>query len=114
MSTRKKSKWEDDDDDLSSPSFKKVKVESSKLSKKELQRRLEVEKEKLQVSVPPRKDNILVEDEKSSNDGVNISWLGKKSSYPTISGCRSVYCYERLNHIEEGKEESFRPTFSGS
>ncbi|PWN49243.1 Pkinase-domain-containing protein [Violaceomyces palustris] len=25
-----------------------------------------------------------------------------RSSHPTIQGCRSVYCYERLNHIEEG------------
>lgn len=25
-----------------------------------------------------------------------------RTSHPRISGCRSVYCYERLNHIEEG------------
>jgi cell division cycle 2-like protein len=25
-----------------------------------------------------------------------------RSSYPPFASCRSVYCYERLNHIEEG------------
>lgn len=28
--------------------------------------------------------------------------LQLRNSHPTIQGCRSVYCYERLNHIEEG------------
>ncbi|EGG07064.1 uncharacterized protein MELLADRAFT_35629 [Melampsora larici-populina 98AG31] len=28
--------------------------------------------------------------------------LQLRHSHPTIQGCRSVYCYERLNHIEEG------------
>lgn len=28
--------------------------------------------------------------------------MSAASSHPTLQGCRSVYCYERLNHIEEG------------
>ncbi|KAH9820067.1 kinase-like domain-containing protein [Melampsora americana] len=28
--------------------------------------------------------------------------LQLRNSHPVIQGCRSVYCYERLNHIEEG------------
>ncbi|KAK0550031.1 hypothetical protein OC845_002835 [Tilletia horrida] len=33
---------------------------------------------------------------------VSHSLAPQRSDHPTISGCRSVYCYERLNHIEEG------------
>lgn len=30
------------------------------------------------------------------------AFVPSRASYPSFSACRSVYCYERLNHIEEG------------
>lgn len=30
------------------------------------------------------------------------AFVPPRSSYPSFVSCRSVYCYERLNHIEEG------------
>lgn len=30
------------------------------------------------------------------------AFVPPRSSYPAFASCRSVYCYERLNHIEEG------------
>lgn len=29
-------------------------------------------------------------------------YVPSRSAYPSFTPCRSVYCYERLNHIEEG------------
>ncbi|KAF8313859.1 Pkinase-domain-containing protein [Clavulina sp. PMI_390] len=29
-------------------------------------------------------------------------YVPQRNEYPTFTSCRSVYCYERLNHIEEG------------
>ncbi len=30
------------------------------------------------------------------------AFVPPRSAYPPLAPCRSVYCYERLNHIEEG------------
>jgi cell division cycle 2-like protein len=32
----------------------------------------------------------------------NVLPVPPRSWHPTIQGCRSIHCYERLNHIEEG------------
>ena len=32
----------------------------------------------------------------------STSQISQKSTFPLLAGCRSVYNYERLNHIEEG------------
>ena len=98
---RKKSKWEDlDDDDLPAaaavpkPKRKKIKTFSTSLhastpgvSSAEASPRTGPGSGSGSDSPLRRRTSLLG---------------GPVTQHPLLQGCRSVYCYERLNHIEEG------------
>jgi len=93
---RKKSKWEDVDEDEPLPKPKKKKVKTFSTS--------------LHASTPASSNG----DERSPRGGASLSSSAANSPrrasligstttrHPILQGCRSVYNYERLNHIEEG------------
>ncbi|EJU04036.1 Pkinase-domain-containing protein [Dacryopinax primogenitus] len=95
---RKRSKWESlDEADEPTPRRVKIKrpkreaVESSPLPNS-------VSSLRAGTSTPPSRSPRLV----TAADSSRSRYVPRRSLYPPIAPCRSVYTYERLNHIEEG------------
>ena len=78
---RKRSKWETDETALAAAEEERLEKERKRAKK--LKQTSERAASKLTAI-------------KSSNNSRNLHYLAG------LHGCRSVYCYERLNHIEEG------------
>lgn len=60
------------------------------------------------ISIDPNSPRIAIRGQASSSNSVDsirqptLPLRNVKSRHPPLESCRSVYCYERLNHIEEG------------
>ena len=81
---RKRSKWETDETALAAAEEERVEKERKRA--KRLKQTSERAASKL----------TAIKSSNNSNNSRNLHYLAG------LHGCRSVYCYERLNHIEEG------------
>lgn len=86
--SRKRSKWDEDDsvDDLSAP--KRIHIPKKRTKHESSQRPSESNSSSSSPPPPPRFSHSI--------------YVPPRTRHPTISSSRSVYCYERLNQIEEG------------
>ncbi|GAA5986305.1 hypothetical protein JCM11641_002037 [Rhodosporidiobolus odoratus] len=113
---RKRSKWEDTDEDLARNKAEKGQRRQEKEQKKLLlAKRLEREREALAYSTastsagstPRRGDSMEAEMRPVRRSGSSIPSGSQqkrrgRDAHPLLESCRSVYSYERLNEIEEG------------
>ena len=86
--TKKRSKWDEDEDteDLSAPTYIPKKRAKYKASRSQ---------------PPDRKSSSSPSPPPVSHQNHSIH-VPPRTSHPPIQSSRSVYCYERLNQIEEG------------
>ncbi|KZO93054.1 Pkinase-domain-containing protein [Calocera viscosa TUFC12733] len=96
-SARKRSKWDTLDDD-EQPSPRRVKIKRP--------RRSPTDRSPLPTSVAALRAASaplpLSPQPSPLRDPTRSRYVPRRPAYPAIAPCRSVYCYERLNHIEEG------------
>ncbi|GAA98707.1 uncharacterized protein L969DRAFT_91371 [Mixia osmundae IAM 14324] len=128
---RKKSKWEDldqqeDEDDLQAAQAKALERELKKKAKRAAAAAQAARERPSNLAPTPASpqpvastSHTLRRDDDGSEGPVRVSIKGKarateqenlnqarlraiRQRHPVLAGSRSVYCYERLNHIEEG------------
>jgi cell division cycle 2-like protein len=89
--SRKRSKWEESDDveDLSAPTQVPAAKKRTKHSKRPRLQTDRISSSPPPSPPPPARHNYSV-------------YVPPRTWHPTIRSSRSVYCYERLNQIEEG------------
>ena len=92
-----RSKWElEDDDELSVlPIKQKKKVKTFSSGVDGTPGRISIRSGSESVASPSRPGTPSALDIRAASSA-------RHASHPVLQGCRSVYCYERLNHIEEG------------
>ncbi|KAG5644744.1 hypothetical protein DXG03_007873 [Asterophora parasitica] len=88
--TRKRSKWDGDDDDDDDDSGPNIRVPPPK-------RRAKLRLLARPVDSPP--PNVVPSTSTRPNHSI---YVPPRTRHPPILPARSVYCYERLNQIEEG------------
>ena len=94
-----KSKWEEMDDDETDERVRPIKKKSKKVKTFSTS----IHASTPGTSIGGTDSGGSTPKHGASGLGVRGAAIGKLSSrHPTLQGCRSVYSYERLNHIEEG------------
>jgi len=88
--SRKRSKWDDDDDDSLDPPFSQIPAPKRRVKPKATK----ITAEKLPLPCPSRSP--------SATRPSHSIYVPQRTRHPPILPSRSVYCYERLNQIEEG------------
>jgi len=91
---RKRSKWEQNDEE-------EVEAELRVMPKKKKKIRMIAEESPHSALVSPPSSSRRPMSPPPPSRG-RSAFVPPRSAYPPLAPCRSVYCYERLNHIEEG------------
>lgn len=90
----KRSKWEQDDDELDDS--QRTIEERARAAAKAARKKLKEERNKQSLSSAASSTIALLSPRQSQCP------VPSREEHPSLQGCRSVNCYERLNQIEEG------------
>lgn len=96
--SRKRSRWEAADAEASSPPQQTQKP----IAKKRLKSKPPTEPSTPARSLTPQATSQRVSAERTIKRPTHSSYVPPRTLHPPIAPSRSVYCYERLNSIEEG------------
>lgn len=86
--SRRRSKWDEEDPD----------AEETQRCQQSLKRRIKLARSARPMSVDPSPSQRP----RQSRPTTHSAFVPLRNSHPSIRPSRSVYCYERLNQIEEG------------
>lgn len=101
----KRSKWDEDDDDTVDEERRQAVARAKAATRAARQRAKESQDQRRAAPDYDHREQstsraVVQEQPRPSTSRQDP--VPRRSWYPPLQSCRSVYCYERLNHIEEG------------